>query len=132
MESAHFHRRHDHLERFFAGCTHRFAQHFHVREHFNHALIETEIANAAGNLSIFDEKSAVASHSGKNLFVRIHFADIPKAVTRMPRSVERTISSTLALPPVKTKFIGASPYSFGSEKPWPVGCFFIFFAVARE
>ena len=31
-------------------------------------------------------------------------------------------------PPPNTRFTGASPYSFGSGKPWPVGFAFIFFA----
>ena len=55
-----------------------------------------------------------------------------RRVTRMPRSVERTISSTEVLPPPKTRFMGASPISLGKEKPWPVGLAFIFLAVARE
>src|SRR6266436_1954357 len=53
-------------------------------------------------------------------------------VTSRPRLVEAIISSREALPPEKTRFIGASPYSFGSMKPWPVGCFFAIFAEARE
>src|ERR1700728_5511201 len=55
-----------------------------------------------------------------------------RRVTRMPRSVVLIISSLVLLPPAKTRFMGASPYSLGSEKPWPVGLAFIFFAVARE
>src|SRR5579863_100335 len=55
-----------------------------------------------------------------------------RRVTRIPRSVERIISSTDLSPPEKTRFMGASPNSFGRVKPWPVGFVFIFFAVARE
>ena len=42
-------------------------------------------------------------------------------VTRMPRSVDATISATLLSPPAITRFIGASPISVGIGKPWPVG-----------
>src|ERR1035441_9007974 len=42
-------------------------------------------------------------------------------VTRMPCSVDATISSTLMSPPAITIFMGASPVSLGSGNPCPVG-----------
>src|SRR5229473_6644490 len=54
-----------------------------------------------------------------------------KRVTRRPRSVEAIIFSSDESPPEKTRFIGASPYSLGSAKPWPVGCLRARFAVLR-
>src|SRR2546422_11336777 len=45
-----------------------------------------------------------------------------RRVTSNPRSVEATIFSIEESPPPKTRFMGASPYSFGSAKPCPVGC----------
>ena len=50
-----------------------------VREHLDHALVEAEIADSAGDAAIFDQECAVARHSGEDFFVRIDFADIPQA-----------------------------------------------------
>src|SRR5438132_6267936 len=53
-------------------------------------------------------------------------------VTSKPRSVEATIVSTDESPPLNTRFIGASPYSFGNANPWPVGFLRAIVADARE
>ena len=39
----------------------------------------------------------------------------------LPRSVDRTISSSGTSPPAITMLAGASPYSLGNGNPWPVG-----------
>src|SRR6266481_6394287 len=55
-----------------------------------------------------------------------------RRVTSRPRSVEATIFSIEELPPPKTRFMGASPYSLGRAKPWPVGCLLAALLAARE
>src|SRR6266850_977187 len=44
-----------------------------------------------------------------------------RRVTRRPRFVEAIIFCSEESPPPKTRFIGASPYSFGRANPCPVG-----------
>ena len=103
-----------------------------VVEHFNERLVEAEVACGAGDPSIFNKEEAVAGHAGHDLFVRVHFADVPEAGHEESRSVEATIFSSEESPPPKTKFMGASPYSFGRAKPWPVGFLPAALALARE
>ena len=50
-----------------------------VGQHLQNILIEAEIANAGGDFAILDEEAAVAGHAGKNFFVGIDFANVPKA-----------------------------------------------------
>src|SRR6267154_1932714 len=51
-------------------------------------------------------------------------------LTSRPRSVEAIIFSREESPPAKTRFMGASPYSLGSAKPWPVVFLRAFLALA--
>src|SRR5437667_11954563 len=74
VEVAHFHRRHYHVERFFAAGAHRHAHGLHFGQHFDQALIEAEITDAVLQFAVFDEKSAIAGHAGEDYVVRSHFA----------------------------------------------------------
>src|ERR1700722_3776241 len=65
VEVFHFHGRDHHVERLFAGSTHGRADHFDVGQHLDDALIETKIAQAAGDVSVLDQKRAIASHARK-------------------------------------------------------------------
>src|SRR5437868_927640 len=75
----HLHRWHHHVERFFAAGAHRRAHRFNLRKHFNQTLVEAEVADALLDLSILNIKCPVASHSSKDLLVRINLADVPQA-----------------------------------------------------
>ena len=79
MEVADFHGGDDHLKGFFAGRADGRAKEFDVVEHFNERLVEAEVANGGSNLTVFNEKEAVAGHPGHYLFIGVDFANVPKA-----------------------------------------------------
>src|SRR5580765_7661224 len=79
IKVSHFHRRHNHVERFLAARSHRLAHCFDVRQHMNQAFIKSKISYPALHLAIFDIKSAVASHSSQHFLERFHLANVPKA-----------------------------------------------------
>src|SRR5271154_4963569 len=74
----HFHRWYHHIERLLAAGAHRSSHGFHMGEHMNQALVETEVAHALADFAVFYKERAVARHAGQNLFVRIDLADIPQ------------------------------------------------------
>src|SRR5260370_7206787 len=79
VEIEDFHGGEDHLEGLFAGGADGGTEQFDIIEHLDERLIETEVADGACNLTIFNKKEAVAGHAGHDLFVGVDFADVPEA-----------------------------------------------------
>src|SRR5438445_5933271 len=79
VEVAHFHSGHNHLESLFTRGADCGTEKFDVLEHFDEGLIETEVADGASNLTVFDKKQAITGHAGHDFFVRVNFADVPEA-----------------------------------------------------
>src|ERR1017187_1989620 len=79
VEIAHFHGGYHHVEGLFAGGAHGRGERFHVGEHLDQALIETEVADARGDTAVFHQEGAVTSHAGEDFLVGVHFADVPEA-----------------------------------------------------
>ncbi len=54
IEITHLHGRDDHFERFFAGGAHGWAHHLDAGKHFEDALVEAEIPQAAGDFAVLN------------------------------------------------------------------------------
>ena len=68
MEIPHFHCRDHHFEGLLTGSAHRLTQHFHVRKHFQDALVEAEVSDAAGNFAIFENQETCRRASCRSEF----------------------------------------------------------------
>src|SRR5690242_5004013 len=84
VEVAHLHGRRDHVKRFFAACPRSFAHGIHFAQHFDQALVETKVAHAALDFSVFDQECAVPRHAGENLFIGVDLADVPQSRHKNP------------------------------------------------
>ncbi len=51
----------------------------HIREHLYQTLVEPQIPDTANDDAVLDEEGPVARHTGHDLLVRVHFADVPEA-----------------------------------------------------
>ena len=73
------HRGDHHFEGFFAGGPDGGAEELNVAEHLEDGLIESEIADGGRDLALFNQKKAIAGHTGHDFFVGVDFADVPEA-----------------------------------------------------
>src|SRR5580704_3933455 len=78
VEAADLHSRDHHIESLFAGGANGRRKRFHVVQQFDNALIKAEIAQASADAPVLDQKRSIPRHPGHDLFVGIHFADIPE------------------------------------------------------